>query len=158
MSISKVFSSFKSNLPKYLTRGVGITALGICAYDAHVLGKIQSDVYAKSKDAAACMETFSNTQYLSSPSTTTANMKNVVHKYEMDHNVRHFFNSAIGYFKGVGQMLISSVVPFGLGLGACFGKGNWGKGSAIGLGAYAVLKFFKDVLGFGHYNDLNRKY
>ena len=158
MSISTAFKSFKTNLPKYLTRGTGIAALGIIAYDAHILGKLQSDVYAKSKDANACMETFSNTQYLSSPSTTTANMKKVVNKYEMDSNFRHFFNSAVGYFKGFGQMLVSDVVLFGLGLGACFGKGSWGKGSAIGLGAYAGLKFFKDVLGFGHYNDLNRKY
>lgn len=158
MSISKVFSSFKNNLPKYLTRGAGIAALGIIAYDAHIVGKLQSDVYSKSKDADACMSTYSNTQYLSSPSSTTAGMKKVVHRYEESGSWRHFFNSAIGYFKGVGQMLVSDVVPFGLGLGACFGKGWWGKGSAIGLGLYAGLKFFKDVLGFGHYNDLNRKY
>ena len=55
-------------------------------------------------------------------------------------------------------MLVNSVVPLGLGLGALFGKGKWAKGSAIGLGIYAGVKFFKDVLGFGHYNDLNRKF
>ncbi|MBO6088629.1 hypothetical protein J6P92_09865 [bacterium] len=156
MSIGKVFS--KGNIVKYLTRGAGIAALGIVAYDAHTLGKIQADSYPKRKDADACMDTFSNTQYLSSPSMTTAKMKNQVHKWEMDGNIRHFFNSAIGYFRGFGQMCINSVIPLGLGIGACFGKGWWGKGSAIGLGLYAGLKFFKDVLGFGHYNDLNRKY
>lgn len=156
MSIGKVFS--KGNIVKYLTRGAGITALGVVAYDSHVLGRIQADSYSKRKDADACMDTYSNTEYLSSPSITTSNMKKQVHKWEMDGNIRHFFNSAIGYFRGFGQMCINSVVPLGLGIGACFGKGWWGKGSAIGLGLYAGLKFFKDVLGFGHYNDLNRKY
>ncbi len=156
MSIGSVFN--KGNIVKYLTKGTGIAALGIVAYDAHIIGKLQSDSYSKRKDADACMDTYSNTQYLSSPSTTTASAKDFVNKVEMDSNIRHFFNSAIGYFRGVGQMLVNDVVPFGLGLGAVFGK-NWvGKGSAIGLGAYAVLKVFKDVLGFGHYNDLNRKY
>ncbi len=156
MSISKIFS--KPNIAKYLTRGAGITALGLVGYDAHIVGKLQADSYAKRKDADACMKTFSNTQYLSSPSTTTSDMKKVVNKFEMDSNFRHFVNSAIGYFKGFGQMLINEVIPFGLGLGACFAKGWKGKASAAGLGIYAGIKLFKDVLGFGHYNDLNRKY
>ena len=156
MSIGKIFS--KPNIIKYLPKGVGIAALGLVGYDAHILGKIQADSYSKQKDANACMRTFNNTQYLSSPSTTTSDAKGFVHKLEMDGNLRHFINSGIGYLKGVGQMLINEVVPFGLGLGAAFGKGLWAKGSAIGLGIYAVIKLFKDVLGFGHYNDLNRKF
>ena len=55
-------------------------------------------------------------------------------------------------------MLVDSVIPLGLGLGALLGKGKWSKFSAIGLGAFGVVKIFKDVLGFGHYNDLNKKY
>ena len=156
MNIGNIFS--KPNIIKYLTKGTGIAALGIIGYDAHIIGRLQSDSYAKRKDADACMETFSNTQYLSSPSSTTANMKKVVHKFEMDSNLRHFVNSTIGYFQGVGKMLVNAVVPFTLGLGAVFAKGGFARGSAIGLGIYAVLNFFKDVLGFGHYNDLNKKY
>ena len=156
MSIGKIFT--KSNMVKYATKGAGIAALGIIAYDAHIIGRLQADSYAKRKDADACMRTYNNTQHLSSPSMTTSHMKDGVHRYEMDSNFRHFVNSAVGYFKGVGQMLVSDVVPFGLGLGALFGKGWWGKGSAIGLGIYAGIKLFKDVLGFGHYNDLNKKY
>ena len=158
MSLSTAFQSVKTNVIKYLPKVAGATALGVCAYDAHIIGKIQSDVYAKSKDADACMETFSNTQYLSSPSMTTSKMKDSVHDFETDSNLRHFINSGIGYFKGFGSMLINDVVPVGLGLGALFGKGKWSKGSAIGLGIYAGIKFFKDVLGFGHYNDLNKKF
>ena len=156
MSIGKIFS--KSNIIKYATKGAGIAALGIVGYDAHIVGKLQADSYAKRKDADACMKTYSNTQYLSSPSMTTSNLKGQVNKFEMDSNFRHFFNSTVGYFKGVGQMLVDGVIPFGLGLGALFGKGWAAKGSAIGLGIYAGIKIFKDVLGFGHYNDLNRKY
>jgi hypothetical protein len=158
MSISTALTSVKSNLTKYIAKGVGVAALGVVAYDAHVVGKLQSDVYSKTGDANACMETFSNTQYLSSPSVTTSKLKRGVFNWEVENNLRHFINSGIGYFKGFGSMLVNSVVPFGLGLGALLGKGKWSKGSAIGLGIYGVVKLFKDVLGFGHYNDLNRKF
>lgn len=157
MNISNFFSTHP-NVIKYLTKGVGLTALGIVGYDAHIVGRLQADCYAKGKDADACMETFNNTQYLSSPSSTTAGMKKVVHNFEMDSNFRHFVNSAIGYFKGFGEMLIDAVIPLGLGAAAAFGKGILAKCSAIGLGIYAGVKLFKDVLGFGHYNDLNKKF
>ena len=156
MGIGQIFT--KNNITKYLTKGAGITALAITAYDGHIVGKLQADSYAKIKDAEACMDTYSSTQYLSSPSTTTSDMKKFVHKQEMQSNFRHFINSAIGYFRGFGSMLVNDVVPLSLGIGAVFAKGNWAKASAIGLGIYAIIKFFKDVLGFGHYNDLNRKY
>lgn len=156
MKLSNVFT--KDNVIKYLTKGAGAAAVGIVGYDAHIVGKLQSDTYSKSKDANACMETYSNTQYLSSPSMTTSMMKDKVNDLEMDSNLRHFVNSGIGYFKGFGAMLVDSVVPLGLGLGAILAKGKAATGSAIGLGIYAGVKLFKDVLGFGHYNDLNRKY
>ena len=158
MSISTALSSVKNNFSKYLVKGAGVAALGVVGYDAHVLGKLQSDVYSKSKDADACMDAYSNSQYLTSSSITSSNLKKCMFNFEVANNFRHFVNSAVGYFKGFGTMLIDSVVPFGLGLGALFGKGMVGKGSAIGLGIFAGVKFFKDVLGFGHYNDLNRKY
>lgn len=158
MSLSTALTSVKSNFTKYLAKGAGAAALGVVAYDSHIIGKIQSDVYAKSRDADACAERFSNTQYLSTPSNTTSKLKRGVFNFEVENNTRHFINSAIVYFKGFGSMLVNSVVPLGLGLGALFGKGKWAKGSAIGLGIYAGVKFFKDVLGFGHYNDLNRKF
>ncbi len=158
MSLSTAFSSVKTNFTKYLAKGVGATALGILAYDSHIVGKLQSDVYSKSRDADACMDAFSNSQYLTSPSATMSNLKKGVFNFETENNFRHFVNSAIGYFKGFGSMLVDNVVPLGLGLGALCGKGKWSKGSAIGLGIYAGFKLFKDVLGFGHYNDLNKKY
>ena len=107
MSIGKVFT--KSNITKYIVKGTGLAALGVVGYDAHIIGKMRADSYSKQKDADACMGTFSNTQYLSSPSMTTAGMKKGVHNFEMDSNFRHFVNSTVGYFKGVGKMLVSSV-------------------------------------------------
>ncbi len=158
MSISTALKSVKSNIPKYIYKGAGVAALGIIGYDAHVLGKLQSDVYSKTGDADACMAAFNNSQYLTSPSITMSNLKKGVFNWEVDSNIRHFVNSGIGYFKGFGSMLVDSVIPLGLGLGALLGKGKWSKFSAIGLGAFGVVKIFKDVLGFGHYNDLNKKY
>lgn len=158
MSISTALKSVKNNIPKYIYKGAGVAALGIIAYDAHVLGKLQSDVYSKTNDADACMEAFNNSQYLTSPSITASKLKKGVFNWEVDSNIRHFVNSAIGYFKGFGTMLVDSVIPLGLGLGALLGKGKWAKGSAIGLGVFGIAKLFKDVLGFGHYNDLNKKY
>lgn len=153
-----LIKSAKTSFVKYLPKAIGLGALGVVAYDAHTIGKIQSDIYAKTKDADACMRTFNNTQFLSSPSITTSKLKNGVNRFEMESNSRHFVNSAIGYFKGFGSMLVNSVIPLGLGLGALFSKGKWAKGSAIGLGIYAGFKFIKDVLGYGHANDLNRKF
>lgn len=154
----KIWSSIKTNFPKYLIKGASLAALGVVAYDSHIMGKIQSDVYAKSKDADACAKAFNNTQYLSSPSPATAKLKKGVMNVEMESNLRHFVNSAIGYFKGFGSTLVNNVIPLGLGIGALAGKGKIAKGSGIGLGVYAVYTFFKDVLGFGHYNDLNSKF
>ena len=158
MSIRTALTSVTNNFTKYLAKGVGVAALGVVAYDSHVVGKLQADVYAKSGDANAGIKAFDNTQYLSSPSVTTTKLKNEVFKFELDSNIRSFVNSAIGYIKGFGTMLIDNVVPLGLGLGALLGKGKWSKGSAIGLGVYSVIKIFKDVLGFGHYNDLNKRF
>lgn len=77
MSISTALSSVKNNFSKYVIKGAGVAALGVIGYDAHVLGKLQSDVYPKSKDADACMYAYSNTQYLTSPSITASNLKKV---------------------------------------------------------------------------------
>ncbi|MBP3924867.1 hypothetical protein J6E39_06470 [bacterium] len=153
-----LIQNIKSNYGKYLCRGAGIAALGIVAYDAHVMAKLRADVEAKSKDADACYDRFNNTQYLSTPSTTISNAKKGVYHLELDNNIRSFFNSGIGYVKGALSTMVSEVVPFTLGLGALLGKGIIAKGSAIGLGIYAGICLAKDVLGFGHYNDLNKPY
>lgn len=153
-----ITSSIKNTIVKYGPKALGIGALGVIGYDAHVIGKIQSDTYSKTKDADAMAAAYNNTRVLAGPSQTTAKLKDSVYKLEADNNLRHFINSGIGYIRGFGSMLIDGAVPLTLGLGGLLGKGIIAKGSAIGLGIYAVVKFFKDVLGFGHSNDLNKKF
>lgn len=153
-----LLSKIKSNYISYLAKGTGIAALGLIARDAHVIGKIQADTFSQSCDADAVEKRFNNTLFLSNPSVTTQKMKKTVFRWEVENNFRNFFNSGIGYFKGLGSMLVNDVVPLTLGLGALFGKGKWSKGSALGLGAYALISFFKDGLGMGHNDLLNKKF
>lgn len=154
-----IISAIKNNYGKYLAKGAGAVALGIVGYDSHVLGKINSDAYAKTQDAKACLNSYNNTMFLSDPSVTTANAKNFLFDLQVQDNVRHFVNSAIGYFKGAGSMLINSVVPLGLGIGALVSKNNKVTGGfGIGLAVYGVVKFLKDVCGLGHSNDLKKKF
>lgn len=151
-------STIKSNYVKYLVKGAGVAALGMVAYDSHIVGKIQADSYAKSRDADSCEYRFNNTQYLNKPSTIMSKLKQFVFNFETEDNTRNFFNSGIGYFKGIGSMLVSNVIPLGLGLGALIGKNKLAKGCGIGLAGYGALAVIKDVLGYGHNDDLNRKF
>lgn len=153
-----LISNIKANYGKYLCRGAGLAALGLVAYDSHVMGKLRADVEAKSADADACFDGFNNTQYLSKPSAVLARAKEGVYHLELGNNIRSFFNSGIGYVKGAVSTMVSEVVPFTLGIGALLGKGIIAKASAVGLAGYAGICFVKDVLGFGHYNDLNKPY
>ena len=65
MNIRTALTSIKGNFTKYLAKGTGIAALGIVAYDSHIVGKLQSDVYSKSRDAKAtpvhCLTHWHNT-------------------------------------------------------------------------------------------------
>lgn len=155
----RIISAIKNNYGKYLAKGAGALALGIVAYDSHTLGKIHSSAYAKTQDAKACVNSYENNMYLSDPSITTSKAKNFLFNWQIQDNVRHFVNSAIGYFSGFGSMLVNSVVPLGLGLGAIFSKNKKVAGGfGIGLVVYSVVKFIKDVCGVGHPNYLNKKY
>jgi len=154
-----IISAIKNNYGKYLAKGAGAVALAIVAKDAHTLGKINADAYAKTQDAKACRDAYVNTMYLSEPSITTSKAKNFMFNLQIQDNVRHFVNSAIGYFKGFGSMLVNTVVPLTLSIGALAAKNNKVAGGfGIGIAAYGVIRFFKDVLGMGHSNDLKRNF
>lgn len=157
MSI-KFLSNIKSNYVNYLAKGTGLVALGLIARDSHVIGKIQADTFSQSCDANAVEKRFNNTLYLSNPSMTMSEMKKTVFRWEVENNFRNFINQGIGYFKGLGSMLVNNVVPLTLGLGAVLCKGKLSKGSALGLGAYGIISFFKDGLGMGHNDLLNKKF
>ena len=148
-------TAIKANIVKYALKGLGAVALGMVAYDSHVIGKLQADTYSSSKDADAMAKRATNTLFLSSPSLIDSKIKDAALRVETENNTRHFFNAGIGYFKGFLSTMVSEVVPLGLGLGALLLPKGWRGASAIGLGIYGVTKFFKDFLGWGNSSDLN---
>lgn len=152
-------SNLKNNYGKYIAKAVGVGALGMIGYDAHILGLLQSDMYSKTKDAEACIERATNTMYLSLPSAINADLKKSVFRYEEQQNWRSFINSAIGYVKGVGSSMISNVIPLGLGLLTVItSKNSIAKAGGWLLGAYGGFSLMKDVLGFGQPKDLNTRF
>lgn len=157
--ISKVTTAIKNNYGKYLAKAAGATAIALVASDAHVMGKLTADTYAQQKEADRASSAAHNMRYLSEPSTVQSNLKKTVFNLEMENNTFKFFNSAIGYFKGLGEMLISGVVPLGLGVTALIASpskhGKLCKAAGWGLVAYAGVKLVKDILGVGNSNPLN---
>ncbi len=145
-----IISAVKNNYGKYLAKGVGVVGLGLILRDAHTIGKLQADVRSQSRDADISMDLYENSQRLDSPSLLKSEVKDKVMKWHMDSNVPSFFNSAIGYFSGLGSMLVECVVPLGLSAVALLAKGKkLACGSAIGLAAYAGFNFIKDGFGIG---------
>lgn len=157
--ITKATSVIKNNYGKYLAKAAGATAVGLVAYDAHVVGKLKADTYAQQREANRASSAAHNMRYLSEPSTIQSGIKKKLFNIEMENNFFKFINSGIGYFKGFGEMLISGVVPLGLGLTALLAgtkkHGTLCKAAGWGLVAYAGLKFFKDIIGVGNSNPLN---
>lgn len=145
-----IITAIKSNYGKYLARGIGATAVYLCARDAHAWGKVKADERMKTKNAEAAHYYLNNASYLEKPSLTMSRMKDRIFRWELGQNVRGFCNSFVGYFKGLGASLVSDVIPLGLGLTALLAKNKTvAKASGIGLAALAVFSFFKDGLGIG---------
>lgn len=155
----KVFNNIRrvisNNTGKVLTKGTGIAALGLVGYDAHKVALLQSDYYASEKDADACAYFLNNSLYSTNMSTIQDGIKDAAYTMELDNGWRRFFNSGIGYIKGFCSMLVSHVVPFGLGLGALLAKGKASKICAGGLGVYAGYEVLKNFFGFGTPKGLN---
>ncbi len=145
-SISK---ALKGNAGKYITKGVGLAALGLVASDAHYIGKLQADLYASEKDAKAAGYYLNNSMYTTNMSKVEDGIRNAAYEMELDQGWRRFFNLGIGYVKGFTSMLVSHVIPFGLGLGALLAKGKSAKICAGAFGVYALGKVVKDFFGIG---------
>ena len=109
---------------------------------------MQADIYASERDANCTAYFLNNDMYSTNMSKTQDNIRDASYKMELDQGWRRFFNTGIGYVKGFSSMLISHVVPLGLGIGALM-KGKVGKVSDIGLAAYGVYEFVKNFFGFG---------
>ena len=150
-----IITAIKSNYGKYLARGAGAAALYFIVRDAHNYGKIRSDIEVQKKNAKAAQYFLENTMSIDRPSRTVADIQNGIYKLELDDRFRGFVNSIIGYFKGIGTMLVHDVVPLGLGLTALFAKSRkLTKGSGIALGIYGIYTLFKDGFGIGKPNHL----
>lgn len=153
--MSGVVNAIKNNYGKYLARTAGAVALGLVVRDAHVQGKIQADSFAKTKDADAAQYYMENMQNCSNPSITKNKLQRAVFDFEINHNIRGFFNSFRGYFQGSFKSMIFDAIPLALGSAALFAKNAViAKGSAIGLAAYAFMSFLKDGLGIGNRKDI----
>lgn len=156
MNISGILTSLKNNRAKILTSAIGIAGLGVVGYDAHNVGKIQSDLYASEHDAKATAYYLNNDMYVTSMSRSQEKVRDLAFKTELGQGWRRFINTPIGYVKGFFTMLISHAVPLALSLGAIFGKGGVAKGSAIGLGVYGAYEFIKNFFGLGTPGSLTK--
>ncbi len=137
------------NPAKWVTKGIGAVALGAVAYDAHYLGKIQADLYSSEKDAASTGYYLNNSLYSTNMSKIQEGIKDASYEMELDCGWKRFINEGVGYVKGFTSMLVSHIVPFGLGLGALLTKGLPSKICAGGLGIYAGYEFVKNFFGWG---------
>lgn len=152
-----ILTRIRSMLPSVstvITKGAGLTALGIVAYDANYLGKVQSDLYASTKDAKSTAYYLNNSMYMSNMSKFTEKIKNWSFTTELDQTYKRFFNEGIGYIKGFTGMLVNSVIPLGLGLGALFAKKPAAKICTASLAVYGAYKFIRNFFGIGTPNTL----
>lgn len=148
--INNITNALKGNAGKYITKGVGLAALGLVASDAHYIGKMQADLYASEKDAKAAGYYLNNAMYTTNMSKIEDGIRNSAYEMELDQGWRRFFNLGIGYVKGFTSMLVSHVIPFGLGIGALLAKGKAAKICAGGFGIYALGKLITDFFGIGN--------
>ena len=162
VSLSRITNAIKNNYGKYLSKASGAAAIGMIAYDAHTYGKLQADVYSQSREADDCADAINNTLYLTEPSIIQSKIKKKLFNLESENNIGNIWNSAVGYLGGVGEMLVSGVIPLGLGITALLASvkkhGKLCKAAGIGLVAYGAIKFIRDTLGFSQKNPLNPRF
>lgn len=142
------------NAANFLTKAVGVTGLGLIAYDSHNAGKIESSSYQKHVKANGLTNTYMDTLTLDSPSIVKSKIKNKYMHLRMDENISDFFTGIGGYVKGLSSMLVSNVVPLALSVGAVVKNKVVSKASAIGLLAYGGIYVGREVLGIGKPNQL----
>ena len=145
----KISTALQGNTEKYLTKGAGVAGMGLVGYESHNIGKMQADLYASESDAKNSAFYLNNTLYSNDMSLIRDGIKNSAYEMELDQGWRRFFNLGIGYVKGFTSMLVSNVIPFGLGAGALFTKGKTAKLCAGALGIYALGIFIKDFFALG---------
>ena len=147
--LSSIGKVLKGKTGTILAKTAGIAGLGMVAYDAHVIGRLNADVYASERDASATSHYVNNTLYSTNMSSIQDGIKQKALDMQLDQGWRRFFNSGIGYVKGFTSMLTEHVVPFGLGLATLLTKGKASKICAGGLGIYAAYELVRNFFGLG---------
>lgn len=132
-----------------ISRGIGLAALGMVAYDAHYLGKVKSDLYASEKDASSTGYYLNNSMYSDSMSKVQERVRTLSFTTELDQIWKRFLNEPIGYIKGFTSMLVNHAIPFALGVGALLAPKTISKVCAGGLGVYGAYQFLKNFFGWG---------
>lgn len=160
MAITNMFA--KSNIKNVLTQAVGITGLGLIAYDSHTYGKINSSAHQKKSTADELTDSYIHSETLETPSIVQSKVKKGYFNFVMEDSLLEFFHSATGYIGGFSSMLVSSVIPLALSLGTLVGskgaKGLVSKTCGVGLLAYGGVFLIRDVLGIGKPNPLGKDY
>ena len=137
-----------------IAKGIGAVGLGLVLYDSHTLGKIESSSYQKKSAANMVAGPFANTMMQDSPSILESRAKKGFSNFMMDENMSGFFTGIAGYFKGVGSMLVSHIVPLALSVGTLATRGLTSKVLGFGLLAYGVIFMGREVMGIGKPNAL----
>lgn len=156
VSLQSITNAIKNNYGKYLAKTAGAAAIGMVAYDAHIYGKLKADTYARSREAEGSGSAFNRTMYQTEPSVIQGKLKKMIFNLEIENNIGDLWNSAVGYIGGLTEMLVSGVVPLGLGLTALLTKsGKICKGAGVILAGYGGLKFVRDIFGVNENDPLN---
>ena len=139
-----------------IAKGIGAVGLGLVLYDAHTLGKIESASNQKRSAANMIAGPFANTMMQDSASILESRAKKGFSNFMMEENMSTFFTGIGGYFKGVGSMLVSHIVPLGLSIGALATPRNSLASKVFGFGllAYGGMFMLHDVMGIGKPNEL----
>ena len=141
-----------------VARGTGLAAVGMVAYDAHLLGKLEGDTVSISNESKRLTSAANNRMYLDTPSLAMGKIKDRIFDFQMSNSILMPFEAAGGYFKGVLSSCFNDMIPLGMGLLAMFGSKFIAKTSALGLAVYGGLKFFTDGFGFGRSDRLKNPY
>jgi hypothetical protein len=151
--ISGIVNTFKHNKTKLLTGAMGLAGLGVIGYDSHYVGKLQSDLYASERDAKNAIYYLNNDMYNTGMSKVEDKVRDFSYNMELGTNWKRFINTGIGYVKGFTSMLVSSIVPLTLSLGAIFAPKKAAKWFAGGLGIYGAYAFLKNFFGWSTPGD-----
>lgn len=138
------------SITNFITKSVGVAALGLVLYDSHTAGSLEGPKYAKNHKAENLEEHFLNEQKLDSPSIIQAKVKKSIFRHQVDENLSGFFTSIIGYAKGFGSMMIKNFIPLALATGTIIGgKGIFSKFCGAGLLAYGGIFLMQEMFGIG---------